>query len=124
MVDVTDGTYQSPLATINAGHNQTDDGLPMLTWGLVRSKAVAIPRAASRSLVKTWWTGLAARGRSSEDRLVRKRRLAVLVMLDILTTQKWNHKHNSTRERDGKNNEGWTKEVGVEDGIGTNFRIP
>lgn len=42
-------------------------------------------------------------------------------MLDILTTRQCNHKHNSTRKRDGKNNEGWTKEVEMR-GCGTNFR--
>jgi hypothetical protein len=57
--------------------------LPMFTWGLLRSKAVARPRAATL-LLKTWWTGLTAVGRSREDRLVRAKRFNEREMLDIL----------------------------------------
>jgi hypothetical protein len=55
----------------------------MLTWGLLRSKAVAKPRPATL-LLKTWWTGLTAVGRSREDRLVRAKRFNEREMLDIL----------------------------------------
>lgn len=58
--------------------------LPTLTWGLVRSKAVAKERAAYRSLERTWCTGLAARGRNKEDLLLLKRRLTDLVMPAIV----------------------------------------
>ena len=62
---------------------RNDIALPMFTWGLLRSKAVARPRAATL-LLKTWWTGLTAVGRSREDRLVRAKRFNEREMLDIL----------------------------------------
>lgn len=72
--------------------------VPMLTWGLVRSKAVARPRTASLSLVKTWWTGLTARGRIRDARLERARRLMEREMLDIFA--KWKAKDNQRRSAD------------------------
>lgn len=66
----------------------------MLTWGLLRSKAEARPRAAAL-LLKTWLRGLTAVGRSKEDLLVRARRFNEREMLDILAQleqKRWNKK--------------------------------
>lgn len=66
----------------------------MLTWGLLRSKAEARPRAAAL-LLKTWLTGLTAVGRNREDLPVRARRFKEREMLDILAQlelKRWNNK--------------------------------
>jgi hypothetical protein len=80
--------------------------IPTLTWGFVRSKAVAKERAANLSWERTWCTGLAARGRSREDLLLFKRRLTDLERLAILmivaANDEKNRRNTNSKEHAGE----------------------